>query len=1233
MALEVNQVKKTEVKQATTPQNQDVAVNSGSGYVDVKQKPQTKENDTSKEIIDFLNSLDKSLSQKEKIKLLKEHFPALKDAKKEQLRDYITLAENSVNKTSATSAEPPSKETSDDPKETTKKTSEQTQYKQNEIEQYAEKIGFKGSIDKLITTLQKQKKRGKLDEEGLKILEQLQTVDKKNNKNKKAVDITPLVTDEELDSPEWKKMSQDEKTDAYMNLYLLRNDKKYAKLSPEEQKVYRQKQVNTLKDLVGLDSSLDSTSNARVFSKYIDILETLNNQQITIDKFLKMKDSQKVQLVNKGKEVNVTNAIITKANQISELVPEETRNSDAWKKLSKEEKLHNYADAYFTKKYPEYSKLSEEEKAEFRNNKTEEIIKFIMGDNNIIDVSNNKDKNDLLKIAAECINLAEKGQLTETKLEEITLSSKLNNRQMKVLNEIRADYPDASLDELLEIVKQDKRLNGSPIRRGKIVSVLEQMRELDPNNKLREIVDYEKIAKQNNFETVDEFITKTVTQKTPKIEIETMAQNLSTEDFTILIEHLRKLGYSEKNIQELGKLRDLKIAVHTNNDDGKQAEAEIYAISNVCKAVYDAVMPRTKSILTGVSAPERFELVKCSANRGDSQYADIINAAKHEALSYEDNLSIMQQLGNSEEVSDANKAIFSESHIKTAPDDEIRVKYSKDLSSSTENPAFLEGLAAGSKYVKDENYKTQYNSYIQTAAQNFPPEVQTTVNTAIKTGKISKETLSKTTPPVVSDNQSSSASKTSSSKSQQSSTAASADKSGRSTTSSSKSTPQTTANNQTSIPTRTSKQLNTPAFTSGATTSAYHPIKQTYQSNTTELNSNTSKDTISNTTTKTSKTTTSVANDSTAALEAKRDAVGEKILNYQEHVKESNIERTLNNYLSANETQVIESVITSKNSNNIPTEIREKFKQIMEQNNINEIYDIITSKFGTTAKEKFIEALARYGSSDSVSSFANDRKNDPDLIKTLYLKCTNQMVKAELLNMLPEDTLHQMISDGVISNLNDIDTKILKSFLRANGSSMSNSKFASYRKYFSLDDWTVILNERNAVRGVKTTQQTQNSKKEDTIEQPQQPDSGQLNAVQDTLQNRKTEKLSNDVPETQFKAGETIKTLSNGTVITNQGTTFAGISNTQDESFKVVEKPQKHQEGSPIGMNDEVLTPGSEEWRLKYNKQQEPPKTAFTMAAMDENDEDFGMPFGSNKVGMSTKINKKFPNKNFRFNA
>ena len=244
------------------------------------------------------------------------------------------------------------------------------------------------------------------------------------------------------------------------------------------------------------------------------------------------------------------------------------------------------------------------------------------------------------------------------------------------------------------------------------------------------------------------------------------------------------------------------------------------------------------------------------------------------------------------------------------------------------------------------------------------------------------------------------------------------------------------------------------------------------------------------------------------------------------------------------------------------------------------------------------------------------------------------MVKSELLSMLPKDTIHQMISDGIIANLNDIDTRILKKFLLKNGAIMSNSNFASYRKYFSLDDWTKILNERNTARGIispKTNpQDTVQETPESQTEYAKNP--MQSNPAFGPKQPKQPEQ-NEPIPQTRFQAGETVKTLSDGTVITNQGTTFAGISNNiADDAFKIVDKPKQNKEGSPIGMNDEVLTPGSEEWKRKYNKQQEPPKTAFTMASMDEDEDDFGMPFGSNKVGMGTKINKKFP-KGFRFNA
>ncbi|MDE6138338.1 MAG: hypothetical protein K2F57_02575, partial [Candidatus Gastranaerophilales bacterium] len=606
---------------------------------------------------------------------------------------------------------------------------------------------------------------------------------------------------------------------------------------------------------------------------------------------------------------------------------------------------------------------------------------------------------------------------------------------------------------------------------------------------------------------------------------------------------------------------------------------------------------------------------------------DVLTSS-NEYLSTEQNIEIMRAVNTSDIVPEAGKAIAAELIIETAKNDEIRVKYSEELSKDASAP-FLEGLAAGSKYVTNESAKTQYTSYIQTAASNFPPEVQKTIQTTLKTGKISQETLSKTTPPAVTDNKvSSSISK------QEQNTGKTVQNSTQTPGQSQTVSGKPSAAQPSSVP--AAKGSTTPNLPTGITPTISPTISPKTILNTSA--DKTYSPEIKTTQTSSQSTTTKAqAQAETSALEAKRDAVGEKILAYQEHVKESNVEKELKDYLSANESQIIEDVIAAKGSNSIPAEVREKFNQILAKNNINVIYDIITAKFGSSAKEKFLEALAKYGSSESVSSFANDRKNDTSVIKTLYLKCTNQMIKSELLRMLPEDAIHQMISDGVISNLNDIDTKILKTFLLKNGSIMSNSKFASYRKYFSLDDWTNILNERNTNRGINTEQKQQqnkeseNSQKVDSSTYAQNP--MQFNQPFENSQQAKQTTDENIIPETRFKAGETIKTLSDGTVITNQGTTFAGISNnTTDDAFKIVEPKQK-QEGPPIGMNDEVLTPGSEEWKRKYNKQLEPPKTAFTMNALDNEDyDDFGIPFGSNKVSMSTKINKKSP-KNFRLNA
>jgi hypothetical protein len=82
------------------------------------------------------------------------------------------------------------------------------------------------------------------------------------------------------------------------------------------------------------------------------------------------------------------------------------------------------------------------------------------------------------------------------------------------------------------------------------------------------------------------------------------------------------------------------------------------------------------------------------------------------------------------------------------------------LAETTNNAAALEGIAAASNSISDTNMRNQYNSSVTTAAQKFPPEQQNNINTAMQTGKISNETLSKTTPPASSSSSTSSSLKT-----------------------------------------------------------------------------------------------------------------------------------------------------------------------------------------------------------------------------------------------------------------------------------------------------------------------------------------------------------------------------------------------------------------------------------------------------------------------------------------
>ena len=297
---------------------------------------------------------------------------------------------------------------------------------------------------------------------------------------------------------------------------------------------------------------------------------------------------------------------------------------------------------------------------------------------------------------------------------------------------------------------------------------------------------------------------------------------------------------------------------------------------------------------------------------------------------------------------------------------------------------------------------------------------------------------------------------------------------------------------------------------------------------------------------------------------------------------------------------------------------------------------------GSKVHQKFIDNLARSGSTSEVRAFIKSKAGNTAVIKEILLRTSNQTLRSELINMLPASDVIELLEKNLITALNSIDHKIIYEYLAKNIYSMTQTNFANYLKYLPLDEREKLIALRNKAYGVNPTQTQQAEVQVQTTQgaqqngqnvaqtQPAQPKvATNPQTQQHTPNTKKADEPQTENPQTKFKAGETTKILNDGRVITSLGTSFAGISDNTEEGFRIVDPKanKKAKEGAPIGMNDEVLVPGSQEWLMKYNKQA--PKTAFTMAALEEQAEDTGLNLGSNHAKIGQPIKKKYNPNNF----
>ncbi|MBQ8460446.1 hypothetical protein IJ541_10150 [bacterium] len=531
----------------------------------------------------------------------------------------------------------------------------------------------------------------------------------------------------------------------------------------------------------------------------------------------------------------------------------------------------------------------------------------------------------------------------------------------------------------------------------------------------------------------------------------------------------------------------------------------------------------------------------------DAKYTVYSAESNNKYLSEANALKVSENFNRSNEVSNAAKATYTKAVVETAKTPAMQVKYAQTLS-QIDNPAVIEGLAAASKNV-DKSVQSQYNKTVTTAAERYP-EQKAAIMSAMKTGQISSATLSQTTPSADSSNTSSSnnSSNSTNNNSQQS---AAVNNQQTAASSSVKGTTQNSANVQ-------ANKASTATTTATASSSL-----------TTSTNSASQVDT----------------SQQVRQSEIKKQAALENV----EQVKE-NIDKSIKEWedkhrpLSSEEkdalkTQAaVEAAATAiEESSNSDSEKERVLEELSKASSIGEVYDILVNALGSKVHDKFIEVLASYGSTDNIRSFVNSRAGDIDIVKELYLKCKSTTLKSELLNLLPDSTVMEMLEKRYINTLDSVDHRILFAFLSKNVYSMSMSTLKTYLPYLPGDEREKIVKMRNTSHG---------------IEQTAQQNAAQAQTMAASMS------LSQEQP--LFAQGETRKVRNDGTVITNQGTSFGAVSNTSfDQAFNVVPQETENQK---VGKIDNVYTKGTTEYNLAHNNYDQTPTTAFTMQDMYKDD-------------------------------
>lgn len=1100
------------------------------------------------------------------------------------------------------------------------------------LEEYSQKNNL-ANIDDVRASLISKQKEGTLTKSEEQLLTEL-------DKPKK------LISDEVLNSAEWKSKSPKEKINEYVKAYLEKFDDKFASKSKKEQEKQIKAQIKEFNEYINISNAVYSSAEIKNIAT---LAETLNSKNLEFKEF-KTQGYKAFQ---------------------NELVPLERRQSEEWRNATPEQRLTEYVEGYCAKTIKGFSEIKDPKQ------KAEIVSKTIQG------------------FAEKFIGKEAYAKLSEEQKDALyskaaTYFDAINTKGITI-----EQYFDLSPEKQVEVMKKYYEERGKSLPPEQVAKLSLSNEFSKANGRQATKLDIYKMLKNKNPETLSEGERKLKAEYETLFKIDQKARNTFEELRVSNSEQAGNLGFENKEqyiAATLGKIEDcnskesVKLLNNLLKGCESPEEAEYIVAQAKEKGFTDAIIKKAVpphlfsghlahsmvtgnaegyNIATGLNMlhgdvgvqkaatrimPANFkgeDLNKVATNT--ATYKELIDPLTQglndrKIISYQAAQACSQAVLTSASISSANKAIFAQDLVTNAKvnGSQEQLNFAKSMS-QINDPAVTEGLAAASKSV-DKSVRSQYNSYVESAAKNYPPAEQAKISNAMRTGEISQETLTKTTPSSTQakdNNQTQNQVNNNQQASQkQGSKAQGAAQNGPTSTNLKNTTP--TSGGRTSGIQTGSATISTGTNSKSAHISAGSTGAVAYNSTTNSRSSISRQnvDSVSATTgsvsganLNTTSTASSKQVDETAKLEAKRDEVAQEALDTSNNIKESIAEHEKEKLIETALKQSVEEIAADEEfkatvEDKQIAELRNKLKNA---SNIKDVFDIISS-LGENAQSVFFDRITK---SKYLNSFIEHINDNSTLLK-LYNSSATDAAKRIVLTKLG-DTIYSLLENNKISddNLSSIDYKIFKNYLTQNISSVNNAKFARFLKYLPLDEREKLTKLRNEVKGIDN-QVSQSRLQRDAQPQLSQPaiQYDEPSLKENTPQPEQKSKVQQPQPQPKFEANETTKTLADGTIITRQGTAFGAISNVEDDSYRIV-SPQElaQQKGDPIGMNDEVLTPGSTEWQLKYNKQQAPQHTAFTMAALEDEEEDFGGTFGPAKVGMGKRINKKFPPKGFRFNS